>query len=161
MSSSKDKVKGPGKSWAKISNEEDICERDPNGLFFICSVCGEVNMRNQFDSGRWFYHKVGQLHNQKKQNEISKNARLDKSVEAGTKRPATKQSSMLSIVILTKRTKEDSSTNVASLHKEDKLEGGEEYKYQAEPNYECSTSKISERLCEGILPEVISKASQE
>ena len=80
---------------------------------------------------------------------------------AGTKRLATKQSSILSIFSCTNRIKYDSRTNVAFLHKEDKLEGGEEYKYQAEPNYECSTSKISERLCEGIMPEVISKASQE
>ena len=134
MSSSKKKVRVPGKICAKISNEEDICERDPNGIFVICSVCGEVNMRNQFDSGRWFYHKVGQLHNQKKQNEISKNARLDKSVEAGTKRLATKQSSMISIVSRTKRIKYDSPTSIVSLHKEDKVEAGEESKYQAEPN---------------------------
>ena len=67
---SKEKVKGPGKIWAKIANREGIYERDPNGLFIICIVCGEVNMRRKFYSGRWFYHKEGQLHNQKKHNAI-------------------------------------------------------------------------------------------
>ena len=33
MSPPKEKVKGPGKSWTKIANEEDIYEQDPNGLF--------------------------------------------------------------------------------------------------------------------------------
>ena len=51
MSSSKEKLKEPGKSWARIANEEDICERDPNGLFVICGIYGEVKMRRQFDSG--------------------------------------------------------------------------------------------------------------
>ena len=51
MSSFKKKLKRPGKSWEKVANEEDICERDPNGLFVICGIYGEVKMRRQFDSG--------------------------------------------------------------------------------------------------------------
>ena len=82
MSSSNEKVKGLGKIWAKISNKEDIYQRYPNGIFFICSVCGEVNMRRQFDSGRWFDHKGGQLNNQKKNNAISEKSWIDKAVKA-------------------------------------------------------------------------------
>ena len=74
-------------------------------------------MRRKFDSGHWFDHKGGQLHNQKKRTAISEKAHLDKSVKAGTKLPATNQSSMLSIASRTKRSKDDSPSNVASLHK--------------------------------------------
>ena len=49
---SKEKVNGPGNRWANIANEEDICERDPNRLFVICSVCVEVKIMSHFDSGR-------------------------------------------------------------------------------------------------------------
>ena len=117
MSSSKDKAKGPGKSWAKIANKEDIYERDPNGLFVICIVCGEVNIRRHFDSRSWFDHKGGQLHNHKKHNEISEKAWLDKASNTGTNTPATNQISMISIVSHTKRSKYDIPANVASLHK--------------------------------------------
>ena len=75
-------------------------------------------MRREFYSGRWFDHKGGQLHNQKKQNAISEKDRLDKAVNAETKRPATKQSSMISIVSCTNISKDDSPDNVSSLHKE-------------------------------------------
>ena len=86
----------------------------PMDYFSICSVCGEVKMRNQFDYGRCFDHKGGQLHNQKKHNAISEKAWLDKAVRAGTKRPATNQISMLSIVSCTNIIKDDSPNNVAS-----------------------------------------------
>ena len=103
MSPSKDKVKGMGKIWAKMSNEEDICERYPNELFFIYSVCGEANMGRNFDSGNWIDLKRGQLRYQKKQNVISEKAWLDIVVKAETKRTAKKQSSIISIVSLMKR----------------------------------------------------------
>ena len=90
----------------------------PMDYFSICSVCGEVKMRRKFDSGFWFDHKGGQLHNQKKHNAISEKARLDKSVKAGTKHPTTNQSSIISIVIHNKRNKDDSPANAASLQKE-------------------------------------------
>ena len=112
MSSSKDKVKVMGKIWAKMSNEEDICERDPNGLFFIYSLCGEINMRRNFYSGNWIDLKRCQLRYQKKQNVISEKAWLDIAVRAETKRTAKKQSSIISIVSLTKRSIDDSPDNV-------------------------------------------------
>ena len=114
-------------------------------------------MRKQFDSRRWFDHKGSQFHNQKKQNAISDKSCLDKAVKAGTKCPATKQSSIVSIVSRTKRRKYDVPDNVASLHKEYKVEGGEDSRSQAEPNYEISTSKSSKISCEVILQELISK----
>ena len=120
MSSSKYKVKGLGKSWAKIYNEENIYERDPNEIFVICSVCEEVKMMRNFDSWHFFDHKGGQFHNQKKHNAISEKARIYKAAKAGTKLPSTKQSSMLSIVSRTNRRKYDSTANSESLHKEDK-----------------------------------------
>ena len=46
------------------------------------------------------------------------------------------------------------------LHQEDKGEGGEESKSQAEPNYEISTSNSIKRSCEVIFPEVMRKDSQ-
>ena len=76
-----------------------------------------MKTRRQFIYGYWFDHKGGQLHNHKKQNEISEKARLDKSPKTGTKRPETKQSSMISIVIHTKRSNDNSAANVVSLHK--------------------------------------------
>ena len=82
-------------------------------------------------------------------------------MRAGTKRPATNQSSMISIVSCTKISKYDSPDNLASLHKEDKGKGGEDSKSQAEPNYESSTSNSSKISCEGIFPEVMIKYSQE
>ena len=45
-------------------------------------------MRRQFDYGRWFDDKGGQVHNQQK-NKISEKDRLDKAVKARTKRPST------------------------------------------------------------------------
>ena len=117
-------------------------------------------MRRKLDSGQWFYHKGGQLHNQKKQNAISEKDRLDKAVKAITKRLATNQISMLSIVSCTKIIKDDIPANFESLHKEDKIEGSEESTSQAEPNDESSTRNSSKRSCEGILPEVMIKASQ-
>ena len=117
-------------------------------------------MRMYFDYGRWFDHKGGQLHNNKKQNAISEKAWLDKSVKSGTNHPATNQSSMLPIVSCTNRSKYYSPANVASLHKEDIVEGGGEYKSQAESNYEISTSKSSKISCEGIFPEMMSKYSR-
>ena len=71
-------------------------------------------MRRQFDSVRWFDHKGVQLNHQKKHNAISDKAWLDKSSKAGTKRPATNQISMLSIVSCTNIIKDDSPNNVAS-----------------------------------------------
>ena len=73
-------------------------------------------MRSQFYSGRWFDHKGGQLHNHKKHNVISDKARIDKAVKAGTKRPETNQSSIISIVSLTKISKDHIKDNVTSLH---------------------------------------------
>ena len=91
---------------------------------------------------------------------ISEKAWLDKSVKEGTKSPLTNNSSMLSIVSRMKGSKDDIPDNVASLNKEYKGEGGKECKYQAEPNDEISTKKISKRSCEGILPGVMRKDYQ-
>ena len=62
----------------------------PMDYFVICSVCREVKMKSHFEYGRWLDHKGGQLHKQKKYNAISEKAWIDKSVKAGTKRPAKK-----------------------------------------------------------------------
>ena len=66
---------------------------------------------------------------------------------------------MMSIVIQKNRINADSLDNVASLHKEDKGEGSEQFKYKAEPNDDSSTRKSSKISCEGIFTEVMSKAS--
>ena len=69
-------------------------------------------MRRQFYSGRWFDHKRCQLYNHEKHNEISEKAWLDKAVKSETKRPETKQSSMISIVSRTNISKDYSPDNV-------------------------------------------------
>ena len=69
-------------------------------------------MRRNFYSWHWIDLKRGQLRYQKKQNVISEKAWLDISVKAETKRTATKQSSIISIVSLTKRSIDDSPANL-------------------------------------------------